>query len=91
MHGGTARRPGCRFASELAVGSWRSVVLLGTSIPSMLSCIDEGSIGSLPRREWDLWSRLAQYDLSRIPSFGDYAIQQRMSRSPWKFAAAVPV
>lgn len=59
----------------LAVGPWRSVVLLGTSIPSMLSCIDEGSIGSLPRREWDLWSRLARYDLSRLPSFGDYAIQ----------------
>jgi hypothetical protein len=59
----------------LAVGPWRSVVLLGTSIPSMLSCIDEGSVGSVPRREWDLWSQLANCELPRMPSFGDYAVQ----------------
>jgi Beta protein len=60
----------------LEVGPWRAVVLLGTSIPSMMSCIDEGTVGSLPRREWDLWSQLKQRDdLRRMPSFGDYAIQ----------------
>lgn len=59
----------------LAVGPWRSIVLLGTSIPAMMSAIDEGSVGSLSRREWELWSQLQQCDLPRIPTFGDYAIQ----------------
>lgn len=59
----------------LAVGSWRSVVVLGTSMPSMLTCIPEGTLGTLPRREWDLWSQLEHCGLSRMPAFGDYAIQ----------------
>jgi hypothetical protein len=57
------------------VDAWRSVILLGTSIPSTMSCISEGTLGSLPRREWDLWLRLADSGLPRVPSFGDYAIQ----------------
>lgn len=59
----------------LAVGAWRSVVLLGTSIPRMMSCIDEGSVGSLRRKEWELWSQLQACKLDRMPAFGDYAIQ----------------
>lgn len=59
----------------VAAGAWRSVVLLGTSIPTMMSCVDEGGVGSLPRREWELWSQLKESDLPRLPSFGDYAIQ----------------
>lgn len=59
----------------LTVGPWRSVVILGTSIPTMMSCVDEGTVGSLPRREWELWSQLQQCDLDRMPTFGDYAIQ----------------
>lgn len=59
----------------LDVGPWRSIVLLGTSMPKMLSCIAEGSVGSLPRREWELWTGLQSCDLPRMPAFGDYAIQ----------------
>ena len=59
----------------LAVGPWRSVVLLGTSIPKMMSCIDEGTVGSLRRKEWELWSQLQACTLDRMPAFGDYAIQ----------------
>jgi hypothetical protein len=59
----------------LAVGPWRSVVMLGTSIPTMMSCIDEGTVGSVPRKEWELWSRLQGCGLDRMPAFGDYAIQ----------------
>lgn len=58
-----------------AVGDWRSVVVVGTSIPKMLSCIKEGTLGSIDRREWDLWSALASSHLDRIPAFGDYAVQ----------------
>jgi Beta protein len=59
----------------LAVGPWRSVVVLGTSMPSKLGCIPEGTMRSLPRREWEVWSQLEQCDLARMPAFGDYAIQ----------------
>jgi Beta protein len=59
----------------LAVGPWRSVVLLGTSMPSSLGEVKEGTIGSLPRREWQLWSELREVGLPRVPAYGDYAIQ----------------
>jgi Beta protein len=60
------------------VGHWRCIVLIGTSIPKMLggpNGVKEGSVGTLPRREWDLWSQLARCDLPRCPAFGDYGIQ----------------
>ncbi len=60
----------------LAVGDWRSVVLLGTSMPSMLGGeVTEGTVGSIPRREWDLWSALRNEPLGRGPTYGDYVIQ----------------
>ncbi len=43
------------LAMVSAVGDWRSVVILGTSIPKMMSVVKEGSVGTIPRREWDLW------------------------------------
>lgn len=57
------------------VGSWRSIVLLGTSMPKMMSCIEEGTLGSLERREWTLWTELREQGLARVPAFGDYAVQ----------------
>lgn len=58
-----------------AVASWRSIVLLGSSIPTALGCIDEGTVGSLPRREWELWTQLRSCNLSRMPTYGDYVVQ----------------
>jgi hypothetical protein len=60
-----------------AAGEWRSVVLMGTSMPSSLGggVVKEGTIGRLPRREWDLWCDLRDFGLDRIPTYGDYAIQ----------------
>ncbi|ORX17979.1 hypothetical protein AWC31_16370 [Mycolicibacterium wolinskyi] len=60
-----------------AIGNWRSVVLVGSSMPSSLGggVVNEGTIGRLPRREWDLWRDLAAMQISRLPTFGDYAIQ----------------
>jgi hypothetical protein len=57
------------------VGQWRSVALLGTTIPKTLGVIPEGTIGSLPRREWNLWVELDRIGLARTPAFGDYAVQ----------------
>lgn len=61
----------------VAVGEWRSVVLIGSAMPSSLGggVVPEGTIGRLPRREWVLWSALAELQPSRLPTFGDYAVQ----------------
>lgn len=57
-------------------GPWRSVVLLGTSMPRMMGCVREGTVDRLPRREWAVWRELAQTTgLPRIPAYGDYAVQ----------------
>lgn len=66
-----------RAVNELAeFGSWRSVALLGTSMPSMLGgVIAQGTVGEIPRREWGLWSSLRQCEPRRLPSYGDYVIQ----------------
>ena len=40
-----------------------------------MGCVKEGTVGTIPRREWDLWSALRDCELPRMPAFGDYAIQ----------------
>jgi hypothetical protein len=59
----------------IEAGPWRAVVLLGTSVPATMGSIREGTMGSLPRREWQLWLELGKCDLQRTPCFGDYAVQ----------------
>jgi hypothetical protein len=59
----------------VAVGEWRSVVLIGTTMPETLSCIDQGTVGTLPRREWDIWTEIAASGVKRVPAYGDYAVQ----------------
>lgn len=66
---------GPAIAGAMGVGDWRSVVLFGTSMPSMLGCIPEGTLGSLERKEWAVWTALSKLGLTRLPSYGDYAIQ----------------
>lgn len=63
------------MSKALAVGDWRNVVLLGTSMPSMLSCIPEGTVGQVARQEWNFWTEMSKLGLQRIPTFGDYAVQ----------------
>jgi Beta protein len=65
------------LAVIMALGAWRSVVLLGTSMPSMLGggVIGEGVVGALPRREWKLWAGLRDAKVGRLPTYGDYAVQ----------------
>jgi Beta protein len=61
--------------SMLDAADWRSVVLLGSSIPPMMSCIKEGTVGEIERREFELWQDLRSAGLSRSVVFGDYTIQ----------------
>lgn len=57
------------------IGDWRSIVLLGTSIPAQLGVVPEGMLMPLARLEWALWSQIRALHPSRLPAFGDYAIQ----------------
>lgn len=61
----------------VAVGNWRSVVLLGSSMPRSLGggVVNEGTIGRLPRHEWEIWCALRKLQLPRLPTYGDYAVQ----------------
>jgi hypothetical protein len=61
-----------RFAS---LGQFRRIILLGTSIPSSMSCIPEGTLGELMRNEWALWQALRRRGIAHMPIFGDYAVQ----------------
>lgn len=77
-HGVAAYDVASLIREVYTVGHWRSIVLIATSIPKMLggpNGVKEGTTGTIERREWRLWSEVAQCDLPRIPAFGDYAIQ----------------
>ena len=63
-------------SKALDVGDWRNVVLMGTSIPSMLGCVKEGTVGEIERREWTTWTEICKLGLSRRPAFGDYAVPE---------------
>jgi hypothetical protein len=61
----------------VAVGRWRNVVLLGTTMPRSLGggVVEAGTVGRLPRKEWLLWLAVRMSGISRIPTYGDYAVQ----------------
>ena len=45
-------------------------------IPSMLGgFVAIGTIESIVRREWAIWRELESHGVTRMPTFGDYAIQ----------------
>ena len=59
------------------VGLWRNVVLLGTAMPRSLGggIVEAGTIGRRPRTEWLLWLALRHSKVSRVPTYGDFSIQ----------------
>lgn len=61
----------------VAIGRWRNVVLLGTTMPGSLGggVVEAGTIGRLPRKEWLLWRALEKTGVSRMPTYGDYVVQ----------------
>lgn len=66
-----------RLLSRCAhVGSWRSVVLIATSVPSSFGngLVPEKSKKELPRHEWSLWEEITTR-VDRPVAFGDYAVQ----------------
>lgn len=58
------------------VGSWRSTVLIATSMPSSFGngLVPPNTTRELPRHEWELWKEVAA--ASDVPlAYGDYAVQ----------------
>jgi hypothetical protein len=60
-----------------AVGRWRNVVLLGTTMPRSLGggVVEAGTVGRIPRKEWLLWQAVRSLSISRVPTYGDYTVQ----------------
>jgi hypothetical protein len=61
------------FQSIQNLGTWRSVILTGSSMPNSLESVCErGSHGYLERRESEIWLAMRNSTLKRLPIFGDY-------------------
>lgn len=64
-----------RLAAKAAtVGSWRRIVLSGSSVPKTMGCVPEDGSRMLERREWALWLALPAELRGRL-DFGDHGIQ----------------
>jgi hypothetical protein len=61
--------------------SWRSVTLIGTSIPENYSGYEAG-VHMLPRIEWDMWKKIVGMSLSYKLDFGDYATVSPVAAPP---------
>lgn len=73
--------PSARWLSGLlgkveGIGTWRSIVLIGTSVPSSFGngLVPERCTKELARREWSLWKSVSG-EASASLAFGDYAVQ----------------
>lgn len=59
------------------IGSWRNLVVSGTTMPAGFGQdqfgLDADTV--LPRREWQLFQDLKRVELKREPTFSDYGIQ----------------
>ncbi len=61
---------------------WRTIVFSAASFPEDLSGVNSGSVDTLPRREWLLWTALQRKPRLLPPNlvFGDYAISHPVPR-----------
>lgn len=58
------------------LSSWRTVTIAASNFPQSLRDMAEESTKLIPREEYIIWKNLIakEHSLSRLPSFGDYAI-----------------
>lgn len=57
-----------------SIADWRALIFAGTGFPAEMP--GPSTLTLAPRTEWIVWQQLAKYHkrLSRLPTFGDYAI-----------------
>lgn len=58
-----------------SISAWSRVFLASGAFPRNLAGVPTGGTGLLPRDDWKLWEETLALGLSRVPDFGDYAIQ----------------
>ncbi len=64
------------MSSFPAVGSFRTVTVVGTSIPASLAGVPQMSVNSFTRPEWEAYTGLlAGPALTPMPRYGDYGVQ----------------
>ena len=65
-----------RVANALpGIEEWRSVTFAASNMPqSLREDIAAGTVDTIDRLEFLLWTELRQRDLKRVPGFGDYGI-----------------
>lgn len=64
------------------IDEWRSLTVLGTSMPATTSEVGRDSAAEISRWEWSVW-KILKDSKRRRPSFGDYAIQSVDSLSTY--------
>lgn len=57
-----------------AIGKWRSISLLGSSIPAMMSDVKRGQFRNFVRHEFNLWRDLRDLGYDQLV-LGDYGVQ----------------
>lgn len=68
------------------INAWRTITICATSIPKTYSkIIKKFSSGTVPRAEWNIYSKIVKTNLLRKPSFGDYTITNPdfVNLEPW--------
>ncbi len=73
-----------------AIGSWREVILAGTSFPAILQGNTQ-TLFAINRIEWNIWDQLRQEaGLQRIPNFADYTCLPAVHLAPAPYMAPAP-
>ena len=54
--------------------SWKSFTFLSTSMPEDLSHLKSGNNSTIPRIEWGIYNELIESGVERIPTYGDYNV-----------------
>lgn len=72
---GRVARAAASLLAELPYSTdWRSLTLAGTAFPNALGELGKEDAAELPRSEWEVWLNIqARRQLSRMPTYGDYA------------------
>ena len=67
---------------------WRGLVVLSGAFPTDLQAVQPWTLGELPRRDAMLRDHLRRRPLSRVPTFGDYAVAHPLLVMGPAFSAA---
>ena len=94
VNGDLAVRAGSRLVTDLLrdlsdIGEWREIIVTGGAFPADLSAVQRWVVGEPRRYDAALWDHLqGRRRISRIPTYGDYAVAHPVLASGPPFPAA---